>query len=145
MPASLTRWDPFSELGELRMRFDRLFNDLTDAPQRAWTPAIDVERDNGNLVLRADVPGIRPDEVRIEVEDDVLTVSGGHEETTEQKDKHYVRRERRYGSFMRSMALPSGVDPKHIKARTHDGVVEVTIPLPKQANKEKVTITPSAE
>lgn len=145
MAGTLTRWDPFGELGELRTRFDRLFSDLTDGPQRAWTPAIDVERDNGNLVLRADVPGITPDEVKIEVENDILTVSGGHEEAHEQTDKHYVRRERRYGSFMRSMALPAGVDPKHIKARTKDGVVEVTIPLPKEAKNQKVTITPTSE
>jgi HSP20 family protein len=145
MAGTLTRWDPFGELGELRTRFDRLFSDLTDGPQRAWTPAIDVERDNGNLVLRADVPGITPDEVKIEVENDILTVSGGHEEAHEQTDEHYVRRERRYGSFMRSMALPAGVDPKHIKARTKDGVVEVTIPLPKEAKKQKVTITPTSE
>ena len=145
MAGTLTRWDPFGELGELRTRFDRLFSDLTDGPQRAWTPAIDVERDNGNLVLRADVPGITPDEVKIEVEDDILTVSGGHEEAHEQTEQHYVRRERRYGSFMRSMALPAGVDPKHIKARTKDGVVEVTIPLPKEAKKQKVTITPTSE
>jgi HSP20 family protein len=107
-------------------------------------PAIDVMRDNENLVLRADIPGITPDEVAIEVEGDILTVSGGHQEETEQKEERYVRRERRYGSFVRSMTLPRGVDPKSIKAHTKDGVVEVTIPLPKEAKKEKVTITPTA-
>lgn len=144
MAGTLTRWDPFGELGELRSRFDRLFGDIADGQERSWTPAIDVERDDANLVVRADVPGITPDEVKIEVEDDILTVSGGHEERTEHKDKHYVRRERRYGSFMRSMTLPAGVDPKTIKAHTKDGVVEVTIPLPTEAKKEKVTITPTA-
>ena len=145
MAGTLTRWDPFSELGELRTRFDRMFGDLADGHLATWTPAIDVERDNGNLVLRADVPGIKPEEVKIEVEDDILTVSGGHEESEEKKEKDYVRRERRYGSFTRSMALAAGVDAKQIKARTRDGVVEVMIPLPKEPKKEKVTITPSAE
>jgi HSP20 family protein len=120
-----------------------MFGEFTEAHERSWTPAVDVMRDNGNLVVRADIPGITPDEVKIEVEDDILTVSGAHEAETERKDEHYVRRERRYGSFMRSMALPPGVDPKQIKARTKDGVVEVTIPLPKEAKKEKVTITPT--
>ena len=143
MAGTPTRWDPFGELSELRSRFDRLFGDMLDGHERSWTPAIDVERDNGNLVVRADIPGITPDEVKIEVEDDILTVSGGHEEGHEHKDKQYMRRERRYGSFMRSVALPAGVDPKHIKARTKDGVVEVMIPLPKEANREKVTITPT--
>lgn len=144
MPGTLTRWEPFAELGELRSRFDRMFDDFTFGRERAWTPAIDVERENGNLVVRADIPGIKPEEVKIEVEDDILTVCGAHEEHKEQKDEHYVRRERRYGSFSRSMALPRGVEAKNIKAKTHDGVVEVTIPLPKEATKETVTITPTA-
>lgn len=144
MPGALTRWEPFAELGELRSRFDRMFDELTDSRRHEWTPAIDVERDNGNLVVRADVPGIKAEEVKIEVEDDILTVSGEHEERKEQKDKHFLRRERRYGSFSRSMALPAGVDAKKIKAKTHDGVVEVTVPLPKEAKKETVKITPTA-
>jgi HSP20 family protein len=144
MPGTLSRWYPFAELGELRSRFDRMFDEFADSRERAWTPAIDVVRENGNLVVRADIPGIKPEEVKIEVEDDILTVSGEHEEHKEEKDKHYVRRERRYGSFSRSMTLPPGVEAKNIKAKTHDGVVEVTIPLPKEATKETVTITPTA-
>jgi HSP20 family protein len=143
MARTLTRWDPFGELAELRSRFDRIFEQF-DGRERVWTPPIDVVRDNGNLVIHAELPGIRPEEVKIEVEDDILTVSGEHEERTEEKDKHYVRRERRYGSFSRSMALPDGVEAKKIKAQTHDGVVEVTIPLPKEAKKEPVKITPTA-
>lgn len=145
MAGTLTRWDPFAELNELRTRFDRMF-DQFDGRDRVWTPAIDVERDDGNLVIHADLPGIKPEEVKIEVEDDILTVSGEHEERKDEKDKdkHYVRRERRYGSFSRSMALPAGVDAKTIRAKTHDGVVEVTIPLPKEAKKKPVTITPTS-
>jgi len=143
MAGTLTRWDPFAELSELRTRFDRMF-DQFDGRERVWTPAIDVVRDDGNLVIHAELPGIKPEEVKIEVEDDILTVSGEHEERKDEKDKHYVRRERRYGSFSRSMALPPGVDAKKIKAKTHDGVVEVTVPLPKETKKETVQITPTA-
>ena len=129
----------------MRSRFDRLFEDLAEGRERKWAPAIDVVRDNGNLVIRADVPGMKPEEVKIEVADDILTVSGEHEERKEEKGKdNYLRRERRYGSFSRSMALPPGVEAKKIKAKTHDGVVEVTIPLPKEAKKETVKITPTA-
>ena len=143
MAGTLTRWDPFAELSELRARFDRMF-DQFDNRERVWTPAIDVERDDGHLVVHADLPGIKPEEVKIEVEDDILTISGEHEERKEEKDKQYVRRERRYGSFSRSMALPPGVDAKRIKAKTHDGVVEVTIPFLEEAKKEAVKITPTA-
>ena len=91
MAGSLTRWEPFAELGELRSRFDRTFGDWLDGRERAWTPTIDVVREDGQLVVRADLPGIKPEEVKIEVEDDILTVSGEHQESTEEKDKHCVR------------------------------------------------------
>jgi HSP20 family protein len=143
MARAVTRWDPFAELSELRTRFDRMF-DQVEGRQRAWTPAIDVVRDNANIVIHAELPGIKPEDVKIEVEDDVLTVSGEHAESEEEKGKQYVRRERRYGSFSRSIALPPGVDANEIKAKTHDGIVEVTIPLPKEAKKEAVKITPTA-
>jgi HSP20 family protein len=144
MAGSVTRWGHFGELGELRSRLDRLFDHWIDGRERAWTPAIDVVREDDHLVVHADLPGIRPEEVKIEVEDDILTVSGEHEESTEQKGRHFMRRERRYGSFRRSMPLPAGVDPKKIEAKTHDGVVEVLIPLPEETHKETVTITPTA-
>jgi HSP20 family protein len=145
MPGTLTRWEPFAELGELRSRLDRMFDEWLDGHERAWTPAIDVTREDGHLIVRADLPGIKPEDVKIEVEDDILTVSGEHTESKEHKDKHYVRRERRYGSFHRSMALPAGVDPKKIEATTHDGVIEVTIPLPEEVKKkETIAIKPTA-
>lgn len=142
MPGVLTRWEPFAELGELHSRLDRMLGE--HSRERAWTPAIDIVRDDGNLVIRADVPGIKPEELKIEVEDDVLTVSGDHEETTEEKKKDYLRRERRYGAFSRSLALPAGIDANSIKAKTDHGVVEVTIPLPRAAEKGKIEIKPSA-
>jgi HSP20 family protein len=142
MTRALTRWEPFGEVGDLRNRLDRMFDQMA-RPDRGWVPAIDVVRENGNLLLRANVPGIKPDEVKIEVEDGVLTVSGEREESGEEKDADYVRRERSYGSFSRSLALPSGVDAGAIKATTKDGIVEVTIPLPPEASKDKVTITPT--
>jgi HSP20 family protein len=143
MASTLTRWDPFAEFADLRGRFDRLLDDLGPAREREWMPAIDMVRDDGNLVVRADVPGMKPEEIKIEAHEGVLTISGEHEETKEDKDEQYVRRERRFGSFSRSMALPDGVDAKKIKANAHDGVLEVTIPLPKEAAKEPVTITPT--
>jgi HSP20 family protein len=140
MASTLMRWDPFGELSDLRSRFDRIFGEM---PERPWVPAVDVTRDGEGIIVRADVPGIKPEEVKIEVEGDLLTISGEHEERKEEKDEHYMRRERRYGSFSRSMALPAGVDARQIKATTHDGVVEVTIPLPVAVGAEKVTITPT--
>lgn len=141
---TLAHWEPFADLAELRGRVDRLLDELAGDREREWMPAIDMVRDDGNLVVRADVPGIKPGEIKIEVQGDVLTLSGKHEESKEEKGKHFVRRERRYGAFSRSMPLPEGVDPKRAKASTHDGVLEVTVPLPKVTAKATVTITPTA-
>jgi HSP20 family protein len=144
MARTITLWEPFADLADMRMRFDRLLSDLADGEGREWTPAIDVVRDNGNLVLRANVPGIKPEEIVIKVEDNVLTISGEHEETSDEKEEMFVRRERRYGAFSRSMALPKGVDPKKIGAKTTEGVLEVTVPLPETAAPEPVTIKAKA-
>ena len=144
MARTITRWEPFAELADMRQRFDRLLGELGDG-EREWMPAIDMIRDNGDLVVRAEVPGIKPEEIEIKAEEGTLTISGKHEEAEEEKGKHFVRRERRYGAFSRTMTLPDGVDPKKIKASTHDGVLEVTIPLPKEQAQEAVTITPTAD
>jgi HSP20 family protein len=143
MANTLTRWEPFAELADIRSRFDRMLADLSDGGGRDWTPAIDVIRDNGHLVVRADVPGIKPDEITIEVTDDALTLSGRHAETKQEKEAGFVRRERRYGAFLRTLPLPEGVDAQKIKATTRDGVLEVKVPLPKAVAKEPVKITPS--
>ena len=116
MARTITRWEPFGEIAEMRSRFDRLLSDLADGEGRAWTPAVDVVRDNGHLVVRANVPGIKPEEIEIKVENDVLTISGEHEETTEETDKTFVRRERRYGAFSRSMPLPHATAPHAARA-----------------------------
>ena len=141
MAGALTRWDPFAEIADLRRRFDRVFDEPGGHPQGAWRPSIDVMRRDDTLVVRADLPGLTPDEVKIEVEDGVLTVSGEHQADRSDSDGgRYVRRERRFGAFSRSIELPSGVDAQAIKAQTRDGVVEVTVPLPTGSATQKVEI-----
>jgi HSP20 family protein len=144
MAGSLSHWEPFAELAELRSRFDRMFGDVTNGHDREWMPAIDIRREDDRIVVHADMPGIKPDEIKIEVVDDALTLSGRHEEQEERKEADYVRRERRVGTFSRTIALPQGIDAKQIKAHTRDGVLEVDIPLPKESASEPVTITPTA-
>jgi HSP20 family protein len=140
MGAGITRWEPF---GDLRGGLERVFDEIVGGRERN-TPAIDVVHDDGNLVIRADVPGLKPEEVNVEVRDDVLTISGEHEETQEEQNERFVRRERRYGAFTRSVPLPAGVDPNKIEARTRDGVLEIKVPLPEGRGGEPVSITPTA-
>jgi HSP20 family protein len=145
MATALSRRRPFEDFAALQTRLDRLLEDVVGEGKRGeWTPAIDLIRDKDKLTLRVDMPGITPDDVKIEVRDDIITVSGQHEEEKEEKDENYVRRERRFGSFSRSIALPSGVDPDKIEATSKDGVVEVTIPLPAEKKARSVEIKPTA-
>ncbi|MGD9736011.1 MAG: Hsp20/alpha crystallin family protein [Solirubrobacterales bacterium] len=142
MATELTEWRPMTEL---RHRIDQIFRDIGDGDgiARGWTPSVDVVRSDESIVLRVDLPGIKPDEVKISVQDGVLTVSGEHEEKSEEKKERFVRRERRYGSFSRSMALPRGVKADDIEATTEDGVLEVTIPLPAEEKEQQVEIKPT--
>lgn len=145
---TMARWRPFAEFADLRSRLDRLFEDVglerANGGIRAWSPEVDLIKKDGQLVLRVDCPGIEPEEIKAEVEDDILTVSGEHEETQEEEKENYMRRERRFGAFSRSIPLPAGADAEKVDATCQDGVLEVTVPLPKEAEKSRVEITPKA-
>lgn len=147
MATELTQRRAFPDFGEMRSRFDQMLRDMgmSDGLGQAWSPSIDVVRRDGEIVLRADIPGLKPDEVRITVQDGILTVSGEHEERTSEEEQAYVRRERRYGAFSRSMSLPRGVRADEIEATTEDGVLEVRIPMPTEAQADAVEIKPTAK
>jgi HSP20 family protein len=134
------RTSPFAELADLQSRFDRMFEGIGEG-EGGRSIAVDVIDEDDAIVVRADVPGLKPEEVKIEVHDDVLTVRGEHEDTSEEKTKRYVRRERRFGSFTRSLALPPGVDADQISAASKDGVVEVRIPKPEQSEPRSIEVT----
>jgi HSP20 family protein len=137
--SGLERWSPLTDLSELRSRLDRVLDDAAGGGQ-GWTPRIDVLRHENELLVRADVPGIPPEEIEVTVEDDVLTLSGKHEESHEEKQDDFLRRERRFGSFSRSVRLPAGTDPKRIEAAGKHGVLEVAIPLPEPDEPHRVRI-----
>lgn len=128
MASTITRWQPFSDFAELRHRLDQAFSDLASGHDGGeWAPAIDVHRKGDAIQIRADVPGVKPEEIEVELADDVLTISGAHTEESETTEGELVRRERRSGAFRRSIALPTGVDPDTIEATSHDGVLEITV------------------
>ena len=143
MPKTLTRWDPFADLGELRFGIDRMLTDWLETGGRSRMPHIDVVRGEHALLIRADMPGIKPEEVKIEIQGDLLTVTGEHTEEREEDGADYIRRERHWGAFRRSVGLPTGVDARAITATAHDGVVEVTVPMAKPEISERVTISPT--
>ena len=144
---AIVRWEPFRELATIQNEMNRLFNTAFDAPPggnggtaRRWVPAMDLVETDDHFVLRADLPGLSQDDVNIEVEDRVLTVSGERRAEHESKSEGYHRVERAFGSFSRSLTLPKGVDPEAVTASFENGVLEVRIPKPEERKPRRIEI-----
>lgn len=142
--STMTRWQPFAELADLRQRLDRTLAELSVSPGASWSPDLDIVREDGMVRLHADVPGLKPEEIKVEVEEDLVTISGEHAEEAEHEHGAYLRRERHVGAFSRSIRLPRPVDPKKVKATMHDGVLDIEVPIPAVKAPQPVTITPKA-
>lgn len=117
--------------GEVNRMLDEMFGGLARRgagrrPER-WSPSTDILSRDGDLVLRAELPGVRQEDVDVTLSGGVLTISGERRDEQEQKGAGYHSRELRYGSFSRSMRMPEGVDSDDIHARFEDGVLEVTV------------------
>ena len=136
---ALIRWEP--------VPVHRLFNTLFDsptvgsAPVRRFAPATDLIESDSHYILRADLPGLSEDDVNVELDGNVLTVSGERRSSSEDRKGGYYRVERSYGSFRRSVRLPEGVDAEAITASFDKGVLEITVPKPEAAKPHKVQIT----
>ena len=144
---TIVRWEPLRELSSLQTEMNRLFSAAFDAPTagggggaRRWTPAMDLVEIDEAFVLRADLPGLGEDDVNIELEDNVLTVSGERKAEHEDRREGFYRLERASGSFSRSLTLPKGVDPEAVTASFDRGVLEVRIPKPEQRKPRKISI-----
>jgi HSP20 family protein len=150
MQMALVRWEPVRELTSLQTEMNRLFNTFFDAPSssgggnggalRRWLPPMDLVETDDHFVLRADLPGLSEDDVNIELEDSVLTVSGERKAEHEDKKEGFYRLERSFGQFRRSLTLPDGVDADGISAAFDKGVLEVRIPKPEERKPHRVAI-----
>ncbi len=144
---SIIRWEPLRELSSLQSEMNRLFNTVVDnpgatagAPLRRWIPAMDLVEGTNEFVLRADLPGMKQEDVSIEFEDNVLTVSGERKSQHEERGEGFHRVERAFGSFSRTLTLPKGIDPEGISAGFEDGVLEVRIPKPEERKPRRISI-----
>lgn len=150
---ALIRWEPAREVESLQQEVNRFFGTFFDSQTgragttggRRWLPAIDLVEADGSYVLHADLPGVKPEDVTIELDDDVLTIAG-HRETDSESDEGGVRRrERAYGKFSRRLTVPAGVDPEGITASFEHGVLDVRIPKPEQPKPRRVAIQVGGE
>jgi HSP20 family protein len=130
---------PFAMLRRLNEEMDRaFFGGLTSRNQGDWMPAIDIAERNGELQIHADLPGIQKEDVKVEVSNGVLTISGERRQEKEEESEGYYRTERSYGSFSRSIPLPEGADIDKARGNFNNGVLELAIPMPgnKQTSKQ---------
>lgn len=134
---SITRWTPFKPMDDIENRFAKL---LGLAPARSpsgeqelmtvseWTPSVDISEDDKEWLVKADLPEVKKEDVKVTVEDGVLTVSGDRKFEKEEKNKRYHRVERSYGTFVRTFVLPDAADPTKVSADFKDGVLKVHLP-----------------
>jgi HSP20 family protein len=147
---ALIRWEPAREVASLQQEMNRLFSSFFDTPApggggnsgalRRWVPAMDLVETDDAFVLKADLPGLDEKDIGIEVEDNVLTISGDRKAEHEESREGYYRVERAFGSFRRSLTLPEGVDPEKVKANFDKGVLAVRIPKPEDRKPRRVSI-----
>jgi HSP20 family protein len=148
---ALTPWRPLRELETIQRRMDDMFGRLTrqffgrgwqerpGGDAEAWTPAIECHIENGNLIVKADLPGIDPKEVTISVLGNQLTIEGERKQG-KKEDKEYFYHELPYGKFSRRLTLPEGIDADKVKTSYQNGVLEITVPAPKQLISKKIPI-----
>jgi HSP20 family protein len=134
---TIVRWEPFRELTSLQSEMNRLFN---GGAQRRWMPAMDLVETDEHFVLRADLPGIAEDDLKIELEDGTLTISGERKAEREARNEGFYRVERAFGTFSRSLTLPKGVDADAVTANFDRGVLEVRIPKPEERKPRRIEI-----
>jgi HSP20 family protein len=137
---AIVRWDPWSELDQLQREVSDLFSRRLQ-PVRMARPAMDAVRTDAGTVVRLDVPGFSPEDVQVSVHDGVLTLSGTKSSETETEEGSWIRRERAAASFERSVVLPKGVDVDAITAKVDNGVLEVNVPHPAEAQPRQIKVT----
>jgi HSP20 family protein len=115
-----------------------------EAVGSAWTPTCDVREDKENLIITLDLPGVKPEDVKISLENQILTIRGEKRQESEQNEDRWHRYERSYGSFERSFTLPTTVDPERIEATTEHGVLTVRLPKSERAKPKEIPIRTSA-
>jgi HSP20 family protein len=143
----IVRFEPFREIAALQDSFNRLLGETfargradSETQQVAWAPAVDIFETNESLVLKAEIPGVKPEDVDIRVEDNTLYLRGERRFEREVKEENFHRVERSYGTFSRTFTLPASVDSEKIKAEYKDGLLVLTMPKREEAKPKTIKI-----
>ncbi|MGD0010393.1 MAG: Hsp20/alpha crystallin family protein [Terriglobia bacterium] len=144
---AIVRWEPFRDLLTTQREFDRLFKEAfspmsgeTEVSTRSWAPPVDIYETEDAIVLKAELPGIDPQDVEVRVEDNTLYLKGERNFEKEVKEQNYHRIERSYGSFARSFTLPNSISAEKVKAEYKDGLLTLTMPKREEAKPKTIKI-----
>lgn len=145
---AIVKWDPFRDMVTLRDRMDRLFDDSLarlggkddDLSLSNWSPPVDIYETVENIVIKAEVPGVKKEDISVEVKNDTLYLKGERKFEKDVKEENYHRMERSYGSFRRIFSLPATVEQDKVKASFKDGVLEIILPKLEKAKPKKITV-----
>jgi HSP20 family protein len=145
---AIIRWEPFGGVATLQDRVNRIFEDAfpgygkaeEDLSLCAWRPMVDIYETRDGLVVKAELPGVKKEDVSVEVKDNVLTLKGERKADSDVSDEKFYCRERCFGTFQRSFSLDYPVDPERINARFKDGVLEIAIAKPEKEIPKQITV-----
>jgi len=141
---NLIRWEPFGGMDEMFNRFPGFFTRwprYTAEGEYDWTPSVDISETGEEYLIRAALPAVKKEDVKVTVEDGMLTLAGERQKKEEEKGEKFHKVETFYGAFSRSFALPDAVNEKAIRAESKDGVLTVHVPKTKVEAKKPTTIT----
>jgi HSP20 family protein len=147
LPILRDQWGPFADVQGLQREMNRLFTTLSrrsdrtaTPPEVSWTPSTDIYETTDEMIAVVEVPGVDRSEIEISVVEDTLTVRGRRHQKEQVQDEHYLRGERHFGPFVRTLALPSVVDTDRIKATYKDGLLEIRLPKRDEAKPRPIPI-----
>jgi HSP20 family protein len=144
---AIVQWGPLRDFSNSDRQFARLFQEAFspvagqgEVSTRTWAPAVDIYENGDNLVLKAELPGVNPDDVEIRVEDNTLYLKGERKFDSDVKEQDYHRVERTYGTFTRTFSLPNSIDAEKVAAEYKDGVLTLTMPKKEEAKPKTIKI-----
>ncbi len=145
---ALVRWDPFRELEEVSDRLNRMFarpaartsNGKETMIVADWTPSVDISETENEYQIKAEIPDVKKEDVKVTVEDGVLTIQGERKQEKEEKGKKFHRIERSYGSFVRTFSLPDVIEEEKVKAEFKDGVLNLHLPKSEKAKPKAIEV-----
>jgi HSP20 family protein len=146
---SIRRNNPLSLIDYMQNEFDKLHNrsvlartdDNGNVVTSDWAPAVDIKEEDNRYLITADIPGVKPEEIDVNMEDGILSIKGERESKTEEERESYKRIERSYGVFYRRFTMPDNADADKISAKCEYGVLEVSIPKKEAAQARKISVT----